>query len=173
MATVEVTPTGTTNAGTFKAGFFVGTLGSASAISLATDIGHAGFLNVDMYIPGDSWGPAATQAKNPDVRRGSASNGETLGVAQWAIPDMIYIENMQGAGTGTVKGLMVEGAVGVLICRWGLPGGTDWAAAQRAYAFTVTLGKRWPVASEGSNLLAYQQTVACAPNPLEDVVIAA
>lgn len=160
MATVEVTPTGTANAGNFKAGFFAGTLAAAGAISLASDVGHSGFLNVDMYIPGDSWGPGASQSKNPDVRRGSKSNGETLGTAQWEIPDIVYIEDLQGAGTGTAKGLLVEGTVGVLICRWGLPGATDWATTQRAYAFTVTLGKRWPVATEGSNLLAYQQVVA-------------
>lgn len=170
MATTEVQPTGTPNDGYFKAGFFVGALAVAGAISLANDVGHAGFLNASLYIPGNDWGPAASQDKQVDIRRGATANGETLGTAQWAVPDLMYIENMQGAGTGTLKGLLVEGAVCTLLCRWGLPGSTDWALTQRAYAFTVTLGKRWPTGESGGKQ-AYQQVVATAPNPVEDVAI--
>jgi hypothetical protein len=173
MATVEVTPTGTANAGNFKAGFFAGTLATAGAISLASDIGHSGFLNVDMYMPGDTWMPGGSQSKNPDVRRGSSANGETLAPAQWSLPDMIIIENMQGAGTGTAKGLLAAGTVGVLIVRLGLPGATDWALTQRAYAFTVTVGQPFPIITDGSNLQGYQYALSCAPNPVVDVVITA
>ena len=175
MATVEITPAGTQAPGRVKVGFFAGSLAAAGAISLASDIGHTGFLNVSFYIPGEDWGPAGSQNKGQDVRLGAVQTFESIGLKNWAIPDITYIEDVQGDGTGTPKGLLVEGTAGTLVVRWGLTAATDWATTQRVYAFPVTLGMRWPVKTTTDEFgkLAYQQIVAVTGTATEDVAITA
>lgn len=173
MATVEVTPTGTAATGRVKVGFFAGTLAVAGAISLASDIGHTGFLNVSFYIPGSDWGPTGAQNKGQDVRLGAVQTFDALGLKSWTINDLTYIEDVTGPGTGVAKGLLVPDTIGVLVVRWGTLATVDWALAQRAYAFPITLGMRWPVRTTTDEFgkLAYQQVVGYNGGAVEDVAI--
>jgi hypothetical protein len=146
MATTEVSPTGTVAVGKTKVGVFAGALTAQGSISLATDIGHAGFLNVSFYIPGGlgDWNPAVEQNKFTDPRLGSPQDFEAFGTANWKIPDLKLIEDMQGTGTGTPKGLVVEGTAMTLVLRYGIAASTDWAiTTQRAWSWPIVIGKRY------------------------------
>lgn len=177
MATTEVSPAGIVAVGKTKVGFFAGTLASSTAISLASDVGHAGFLNIGFYIPGTlgDWNPAVAQNKTSDPRLSSAVNYESLGAATWSIPDITYVEDVTGAGTGVAKGLLVEGTAGVMLVRYGLSAPTDWATTQRAYAFPCLLGKRFVVTSQSDEggKFAYRQVVAVTGAAVEDTAITA
>lgn len=65
--------------------------------------------------------------------------------------------------------------MGVLIVRWGPLATVDWSTTQRAYAFPVTLGMRWPMrtATDEFGKIAYQQVVSYNGGAVEDVAITA
>lgn len=171
MATVEVTPAGTQAVGHVKVGFVEGALDTAGAVSLANDI--ATILNISFYIPGSDFGATGAQNKGQDVRLGALQTYEALGLENFTLPDLTYIENVQGVGTGTPKGVMTPDTDGWLICRWGDLASTDWALADVVDAFPVSLGMRWKVRTTTDEFgrIAYQQVVAVTGAALLDLAI--
>ena len=103
MATTEISPVGTRAQGATKVGFFAGALSAAGAISLASDIGHAGFLNLSFYIPGNTIPITGSQNKGTDQRLGSTQLFEALGVKNWTVPDLQYIEDVTSSGSGSAR----------------------------------------------------------------------
>lgn len=175
MATTEVTPAGVKAIGKTKVGFFAGSVAAAGAVSLASDIGHAGFLNVSFYIPGtlNDWHPSVTQGALSDVRLGASITYQSPDIPSWDIPPLRIIEDPQGAGTGTPKGLLTEGTLGTLIVRYGLASTTDWALSQKVWAWYVLLGKRSIIESTSDNgaNFAYQVPVYVQGTAIEEVAI--
>lgn len=177
MSTSEVDPLGVIETGRTKVGIFVGTLASAGAISLASDIGHAGFMNIGFYIPGSigDWNPQSTQNKLEDPRLSSSVTFEALGVARWSIPDIKWIHDPQASTTGTPSVALTEGNTCTLVVRYGLAVATDWATTQIAWSWPVSVGKRSVVTTqqgEGGKY-CYSAPVAVLGSAVEAVAITA
>ncbi len=144
MSTSEVDPAGVTTVGKTKIGVFVGALATPGAVSLASDIGHAGFQNISYYLPGGplDWNPQVTQNKFADPRAGSPVSFESLGVATWTLPPISWIVDPTAAPTGLPAALLVENNLVTIIARFGLLASTDWVASQKGvWAWYALVGK--------------------------------
>ena len=128
--------------------------------------------DISYYLSADGFSPSINEAIITDDRLADIQTFENKGRFQYSVGDLKYVYNPNSSPDNAAYTALVNGTIGYLVLRFGLPSATAWATAQKVDIWPVILGTQLKQPPAQNSVLHVQQKAFVNNQVTLDVAVA-